>query len=118
MQANPDKSALDLREMLHDPDVVEHISHAKIEADEDEDVAAYFDRTGRDYRKDHLREDVIEPFFRLMKAFKIRPSRHRLPRSAMFEALFDFVGVEPRLRPTSISGIAKQLKHKRSPPRR
>lgn len=66
---------------------------------------------GDDYRKRDVREMVVEPFLRLMVEHGITTSRKQRPRKKIFAALFDWLEIEPKYRPTSanIDKIARDL---------
>jgi hypothetical protein len=58
------------------------------------------------YRKRDVRKLVVEPFLQLMVGRDIETSRRRV-----FDALFDWIGVEKKFRPSSasINAIAREL---------
>jgi hypothetical protein len=62
------------------------------------------------YRKRVMRKSIVEPFLRLMAEYEITTSPKQRPRTQIFDALFDWLGVEPRFRPTSanINTIARE----------
>ncbi|MCK1714211.1 MULTISPECIES: hypothetical protein [unclassified Bradyrhizobium] len=63
------------------------------------------------YKKRDLRKLVMEPFLRLMAEQEIITSRKHRPRKRIFDALFDWLGVDKKSRPTSanIDTIAREL---------
>jgi hypothetical protein len=63
------------------------------------------------YRKRGVRKVVVEPFLRLMTEHEITTGPKHRPRKQMFDALFDWLGVEPRDRPSSanVDAIAREL---------
>jgi hypothetical protein len=63
------------------------------------------------YRKRDVRKLVVEPFLQLMAEREIITSRRQLPRKRLFDALFDWIGVEKKFRPSSasINSIARKL---------
>jgi hypothetical protein len=71
-------------------------------------------RHAGDYRKRLTTKLVIERFLDLLNDFKVVPSK-KLPRSRMFVALFDVLGLEPRDRVTDVTvrNAARRLKQKR-----
>ena len=71
-------------------------------------------RHAGDYRKRLTTQRVIEPFLDLMNDFGVVPSK-KLPRSRMFVALFDVLGLEPRDRVTDVTvrNAARRFKQKR-----
>ena len=78
-----------------------------------QDIDFLIGHTG-DYRKRLTTKRVIEPFLDLMNDFEVVPSK-TLPRSRMFAALFDVLGLEPRGRVTDVTvrNAARRLKQKR-----
>lgn len=64
-----------------------------------------------DYRKRQVRKVVVEPFLQLMTEYEIATSRKERPRKQIFDALFDWIGVEPKFRPSNanINTIAAEL---------
>jgi hypothetical protein len=68
--------------------------------------AQMLNRSGmQDYRKRPIRATVVEPFFKLMDDFGIVTHRTTLPRKALFDLLFDYIGIEDADRPTNIAMI-------------
>jgi len=67
--------------------------------------------TAEAYKKRDVRKLVVEPFLQLMAEYKITTSRKQLPRKWMFDALFDWLGVERKFRPSdaAINAIAREL---------
>ena len=110
LQANPDADENELRGLVEES--IEKVDHAKIEADEDEIIGAYLDSLSGDYRKSPETKLLVEPFLDILERHKIVPSPRKLPRTRMMEAFFNWVGVEPTLRPQGIPAIARNLKHK------
>ena len=78
-----------------------------------QDIDFLIGHTG-DYRKRLTTKRVIEPFLDLMNDFEVVPSK-KLPRSRMFVALFDVLGLEPRDRVTDVTvrNAARRFKQKR-----
>jgi hypothetical protein len=111
LRANPGADEGELRAALQDS--TESIDPAEIEASEDQDIAFLIDSAG-DYRKRQVRKQVVEPFLRFLEKREVVPSR-KLPRTRMMRALFDWLAIERKLRPTEagIRTIARDLK--RSP---
>ena len=91
----------------------EIVDYAKVEEDEDQDIAYFLGSKG-DYRKRGLRSLVVEPFLRLLERRGVTPSR-TLPLAGMVRALFDWLEIEKRLRPTEagIRTIASEMKRSR-----
>lgn len=75
------------------------------------DIDHWLKTTGETYKKRYVRKLVVEPFLQLIAEQGITTSRKQLPRKRMFDALFDWVGVEKKFRPTSagINAIAREL---------
>jgi hypothetical protein len=67
--------------------------------------------SGEVYRKRDVRKRAVEPFLLLITRYEINTSRKRLPRKRMFDALFDWLGIERKFRPTgaAINTIARDL---------
>jgi hypothetical protein len=67
--------------------------------------------TGETYKKRDVRKLVVEPFLQLMTEHAITTSRKQLPRTRIFNELFDWLGVERKFRPSdpAINAIAKGL---------
>jgi hypothetical protein len=68
--------------------------------------------TAEAYKKRDVRKLVVEPFLKLMtKSDEVTTSRKQLPRTRIFEALFDWLGVERKFRPSdaAINAIAREL---------
>lgn len=67
--------------------------------------------TAEAYKKRDVRKLVVEPFLQLMTESKITTSRKQLPRKRMFDALFDWLGIERKFRPSdaAINAIAREL---------
>jgi hypothetical protein len=75
------------------------------------DIDHWLKISGETYKKREVRKLVVEPFLQLMTEHEITTSRKQLPRKRMFDALFDWVGIEKKFRPTSagINAIAREL---------
>ena len=75
------------------------------------DIDHWLNTSGDDYRKRVVRKLVVEPFLRLLMEHGITTSRKKLPRTRMFEAMFEWVGVESRFRLSNaaINKIAREL---------
>ena len=71
-------------------------------------------RHAGDYRKRLTTQRVIEPFLDLMNDFGVVPSK-KLPRSRMFVALFDVLGLKSRdcVTDVTVRNAARRFKHKR-----
>jgi hypothetical protein len=105
LRSYPDADASELRAAVRtsvDPEESEVI--------EDRNIAAYLD-SADDYRKRWVRKQAVEPFLRFLERQGVTPSR-KLPRNRMMKALFDWLNVEPGVRPTpsGIRTIARDLK--------
>ena len=116
LRTNPHVDEYDLRAGVHwsddDLEGTEVADYAKIEADEDLDIAYFLD-TKRDYRKRDITMLVIEPFLRFLQRNELIPSR-KLPLNRMLEALFDWLGIEQKLRPTAPGSGRLQRDFKRN----
>ena len=75
------------------------------------DVDHWLNISGDNYKKRELRKRVVEPFLQLMGKYEITTSRKQRPRKGIFDALFDWLGVEQKSRPSSanINTIAREL---------
>jgi hypothetical protein len=75
------------------------------------DVYRWLKTTGEAYKKRYVTKLLVEPFLQLMAKHEITTSRKQRPRKRMFDALFEWVGIEKKLRPTSagINAIARNL---------
>jgi hypothetical protein len=106
----------------HNPDADDMTLHMLMEehGDKRDDVVAvltargldidhWLKASGDDYRKRIVTKLVVEPFLQLMAQHEITTSRKQLPRKRMFDALFDWLGVEQKFRPSSaaIDAIAR-----------
>ena len=84
-------------------------------ADETEDMSIrhYIERSA-DYRKAPLRKFLIEPFLITMHCHGVVASPRELPLSHMTDALFDWVGVEKKCRPTNsgVRTVARYIKRR------
>ncbi|GAB9082166.1 UNVERIFIED_ORG: hypothetical protein M2193_002203 [Bradyrhizobium japonicum] len=63
------------------------------------------------YKKRQVRKLVVEPFLKLMAEYEITTSRRERPRKQIFDALFDWLGVEQNIRASNanINTIAAEL---------
>jgi hypothetical protein len=75
------------------------------------DVDHWLKTSGDTYKKRDVRKLVVEPVLRLMAEYEITTSRKERPRKQIFDALFDWLGVEQKFRPSSanIDAIAREL---------
>jgi hypothetical protein len=78
------------------------------------DIDHWLKTSGDAYKKRDVRKLVVEPFLQLMAEQKITTSRKQLPRKRIFDALFDWLGVERKFRPSS-AAINVVAKRSRSP---
>ena len=100
LRQNPEADERELRDVLDDlrdtgeapPDP------GKIEDIEDLAIAFLLDSKG-DYRKRTTTKLVVEPFLDFLDRHNITPSR-KLPLNHMFKALFDWLRIEQKHRPT------------------
>ena len=76
LRTNPHVDEHDLRAGVHwsddDLEGTEVVDYAKIEADEDQDIAFLLDSKG-DYRKREVRKLVVEPFLRFLERHERDP---------------------------------------------
>ena len=75
------------------------------------DVDHWLSTSAENYKKRDVRKLVVEPFLKLMAKHEITTSRKQRPRKQIFDALFDWLGVEQKFRPSSanIDAIAREL---------
>jgi hypothetical protein len=75
------------------------------------DIDHWLNISGNVYRKRDVRKLVVEPFLQLMAEREIITSRRQLPRKRLFDALFDWLGVAQKSRPSSVNidAIAREL---------
>jgi hypothetical protein len=68
------------------------------------------------YRKRVVRKLVVEPFLQLMARQEVTTSSKQRPRKRIFDALFDWLGVEKKFRPSdaAINAIARGLEARAS----
>jgi hypothetical protein len=78
------------------------------------DIDHWVEINGASYKKRNLRKLVIEPFLQLMSEHGIATSRKQRPRKQIFDALFDWLGIEQKYRPSSanIDAIARELERR------
>ena len=102
---NPDADDRTLHDLMdqhgHDrPDVDAGLTERGLNIDH------WLKTSGEVYRKRDVRKLIVEPFLELMVGRKPETSRKRV-----FDALFDWIGVEKKFRPTnaSINAIAREL---------
>jgi hypothetical protein len=110
LQLNPDIDDSMLlaviEERRHDPDRVVEALTSRVST-----IDHWFKTSGDTYRKRDVTKLVVEPFLRLMTKYAITTSRRQQPRKRIFDALFDWIGVEKKFRPSdaSINLIARGL---------
>lgn len=70
------------------------------------DIDHWFKTSGEVYRKRAVRKEIVEPFLEMMVGRETESSRKEV-----FDALFDWIGVEKKFRPSnaSINTIAREL---------
>lgn len=100
----PEPVQLRMAEFL-DPIALENIERLE------ENNIKYFLRTTDDYRKGALRRLAVEPFLLMMHKEKVTFPRER-PLTDATEALFDYIGIDPKRRPdkSGIRTIARDIK--------
>jgi hypothetical protein len=76
------------------------------------DIDHWLKTSGDAYRKRDVTKLVVQPFLQLMVEQGITTSRKHLPRKRMFDALFDWLGIERKFRPSSagIDAVARSQK--------
>ena len=113
LRANPNVEEIELRALLQDPRYIDPAAIGKIseEEAEDRDIQFLINSTG-DYRKRQVRKLVVEPFLLLLEKYRVVPHPKQLPLSRMMHALFEWLGIDQRLRPTDsgIRTIARDLR--------
>ena len=75
------------------------------------DVDHWLSTSAENYKKRDVRKLVVEPFLKLMAKHEITTSRKQRPRKQIFDALFGWLGVERKFRPSSanVDSIAREL---------
>lgn len=75
------------------------------------DIDHWLKTSGEAYRKRMMRKLVVEPFLRVLIEYRITTSRRERPLKRMSDALFDWLGVEQKHRPSNagINAIAAEL---------
>jgi hypothetical protein len=108
LRGNPNVDERTLRALM--PDRV-YIDPAEVEEEEDRNIEFVIDRAG-DYRKRQVRKFVVEPFLLLLEEYRVVLDSKLLPLNRMMQALFDWLGIKPTLRPTDsgIRTIARELR--------
>jgi hypothetical protein len=108
-RSNPDADFSMLQTLIaehgHTRDVVAVLTEQGL------DIDHWLKTSGDVYKKREVRKLVVEPFLQLMAQRKINTSRKERPRKRIFDALFDWIGVEQKFRPSraSIDAIAREL---------
>lgn len=107
---NPDVDEMTLQLLLEEhgrkrDDVIDVLTERALNLDH------WLKTSGDSYKKRDVRKLVVELFLRLLAEYKITTSRKQLPRKRIFDALFDWIGIERKFRPTSanINEIAREL---------
>ena|ERR1700676_2417171 len=103
---NPDKDNRTLRNLMdqHAHDRPDDVDAALTERGLN--IDHWLKTSGEVYRKRDVTKLIVEPFLELMVGRKPETSRKRV-----FDALFDWIGVEKKFRPSSasINAIAREL---------
>jgi hypothetical protein len=110
VRANPNADESTLRALIQDNDL--NIDYpAETEEEEDRNIEFVIERAG-DYRKRQVCKLVVEPFLLLLERHRVVPHPKLLPLNRMMQAFFDWLGIEPALRPTDsgIRTIARELR--------
>ncbi len=102
---NPDKDDRTLQTLMADHDHERDDVVAVLTA-HGLDIDHWLGTSGEVYRKRDVRKLVVEPFLQLMVGRETETSRKQV-----FDALFDWIGVEKKFRPSSasINSIAREL---------
>ncbi|MGY8634618.1 hypothetical protein RAD15_19270 [Bradyrhizobium sp. 14AA] len=74
-------------------------------------IDQWLELNSTEYKRRDMRKLVVEPFLRLMAKHEIITSRKQRPRKKIFDALFDWLEIEPKYRPTSanLDAIAREM---------
>lgn len=90
----------------------------RLEELEDQDIRYVLNETADDYHKPRVRRYVVEPFLLLLDAHMLWTRAQ--PFTDAVKALFDWLGIEPKYRPTdtSIRAIVRELKRDVLPKKR
>jgi hypothetical protein len=101
----PERSSDGCNEKLKEVEQLE-----RLEELEDQDIRSLLNETADDYHKPRVRRYVVEPF-RLILDGHLLGTRAQ-PFTKAVKALFDWLGIEPKYRPTdtSIRAIVRKLK--------
>ena len=73
----------------------------KLEEIEALNIKYLLDSDAANYKKPMLRRLLIEPFLVYLHRAGVVPHPHKLPLSRIMEALFDWVGIDRKHRPTN-----------------
>jgi hypothetical protein len=94
--------------VLTKPEIIERAERA-----EEEDIRTFLEMA-TDYRKGAVRKLAIEPFLVLLRNVGVISedvvATRELPLNRMVKALLDYLGVDPRRRPTSLRTIVHDIK--------
>jgi hypothetical protein len=104
-RSNPDADDLRLHKLM-DMDEHKRTNVHDVLTEHGLDIDHWLRTSGEVYRKRDVTKLVVEPFLQLMVGQETETSRKRL-----FDALFDWIGVEKKFRPSSasINKIAREL---------
>jgi hypothetical protein len=110
LRGNPDASERMISALVEDQGYSFLKDLDEREVARDLDIEFLINSTG-DYRERLITKVVVVPFLELLDELKVVPSR-KLPRKEMFKALFDFLGIDTKFRPTdaSIANIVRRRK--------
>jgi hypothetical protein len=83
----------------------------KLEESEALNIKYLLDSDAAKYKKSPLRTHLIEPFLVYLHFAGVVPHRHKLPLSRMMKAMFDWVDIDPKRRPTNtgVRAIARDV---------
>jgi hypothetical protein len=102
---NPDADDLTLHDLM-DMHEQKRTNVDAVLTEHELDIDHWLATGGEEYRKRDVRKQVVEPFLQLMIGRETESSRKEV-----FEALFDWIGIEKKFRPSSasINAIARDL---------
>jgi len=105
------EAKLPMEEMTEQLKLVTSRTLEKLEEIEALDIEYLLDSDAANYKKPMLRRLLIEPFLFYLHCAGVVPHPHKLPLSRMMEAMFDWVGIDRKHRPTNagIRTIARDV---------
>ena len=83
----------------------------KLEENEALNIKCLLDSDAAKYKKNPLRTHLIEPFFFYLHFAGVVPHPRKLPLSRIMEAMFDWVDIDRKRRPTNtgVRAIARDV---------